>query len=659
MRADQRQAVLLRRLARRPRPSPHAGASTLPNGRRSHAAAAIHGDASNTPPKRATNASRSRRSAASMSIDSSSTAQAIDSAALSEPPSPSSRAARSRPWTTTRREFADGHIVCEGDRIAAVGAGPAPRVPDGASADRRPRQARHARARQLPPPPLPARDARLRAAGDAVRVARRALPGLGAHRRRGRRRRRARRAGRARALGLHDLDRPPLHLPAPRRRPAGGRDRGRARDRPALPPLPRRDGPRPQRGRPAARRRRRGPRRDPRRQRRRDRPLPRSRAGRDGADRARPHVAVLGQRRADGARPRSSPAPAACACTRTSPRPTTRRRSASSASACGRSSTSTASAGSATTSGSRTASTSTAARRSGWARPAPASRTARPPTAGSARASRPSRRCSPPARRSGSASTAPPRTSAASWSTSCARRSCSRASPAGPTALTARQALELATRHGARCLGPRGRARPPQRRRAGRRRAVGPRRARLRRHRRPGRGARVRPDAPRRTRCSSAASSSSADGELRTADPRRRSPPDLRARERPHAGGRMKCSRGVRAPPSRSSRPANHYPSRLPPFGDAPVVKLVTPRFAPARIGEYLLALPAGGGTTRPVAPGFETFLYALEGDGDADRGGRRVPLARAASPTCRRTRRFTLAAGAAAGAAADGQAPL
>ena len=85
--------------------------------------------------------------------------------------------------------------------------------------------------------------------------------------------------------------------------------------------------------------------------------------------------------------------------------------------------------------------------------PAPASRTARPRTGASARGSRRSRRCSPPARRSGSASTAPPRTSAASWSTSCAPRSCSRARRGGPTALTARDALELATRHGARCLG--------------------------------------------------------------------------------------------------------------------------------------------------------------------------------------------------------------
>jgi len=61
-------------------------------------------------------------------------------------------------------------------------------------------------------------------------------------------------------------------------------------------------------------------------------------------------------------------------------------------------------------------------------------------------------------------------------------------------------------------------------------------------------------------------------------------------------------------------RPGNHYASRLPAFGDAPVVKLVTPRLVPARLGEYLVVLPAGGGTVRPVAPGFETFVYALEG---------------------------------------------
>jgi (S)-ureidoglycine aminohydrolase len=76
----------------------------------------------------------------------------------------------------------------------------------------------------------------------------------------------------------------------------------------------------------------------------------------------------------------------------------------------------------------------------------------------------------------------------------------------------------------------------------------------------------------------------------------------------------MKSSRGRRGHSFTLVTPANHYPSRLPEFGDAPVVKLVTPRLAPARIGAYLIELPAGGGTTRPIAPGFETFLYALDG---------------------------------------------
>jgi (S)-ureidoglycine aminohydrolase len=60
--------------------------------------------------------------------------------------------------------------------------------------------------------------------------------------------------------------------------------------------------------------------------------------------------------------------------------------------------------------------------------------------------------------------------------------------------------------------------------------------------------------------------------------------------------------------------PANHYPSRLPEFGDQPVVKLVTPRMAPARIGEYLVSLNPGGGTTRRVGAGYERFFYVLDG---------------------------------------------
>jgi (S)-ureidoglycine aminohydrolase len=89
----------------------------------------------------------------------------------------------------------------------------------------------------------------------------------------------------------------------------------------------------------------------------------------------------------------------------------------------------------------------------------------------------------------------------------------------------------------------------------------------------------------------------------------------------------MQSSRGVRGLSFTLVTPANHYPSRLPSFGDAPVVKLVTPRMAPSRIGEYLVSLPAGGGTPRPVAPGFETFLYALEGEAAILSGGDARPL--------------------------------
>jgi (S)-ureidoglycine aminohydrolase len=89
----------------------------------------------------------------------------------------------------------------------------------------------------------------------------------------------------------------------------------------------------------------------------------------------------------------------------------------------------------------------------------------------------------------------------------------------------------------------------------------------------------------------------------------------------------MQTSRGVRGLSFTLVTPANHYPSRLPSFGDAPVVKLVTPRMAPSRIGEYLISLPADGGTTRPIEPGFETFLYGLEGDAAILTGGDALSL--------------------------------
>jgi (S)-ureidoglycine aminohydrolase len=76
----------------------------------------------------------------------------------------------------------------------------------------------------------------------------------------------------------------------------------------------------------------------------------------------------------------------------------------------------------------------------------------------------------------------------------------------------------------------------------------------------------------------------------------------------------MERSRGVRRGAYTLVTPANHYPSRLPAFGDAPVVKLVTPRFAPSRIAQYLIELAPGTGTVRPMEPAFETFVYLLEG---------------------------------------------
>jgi (S)-ureidoglycine aminohydrolase len=61
-------------------------------------------------------------------------------------------------------------------------------------------------------------------------------------------------------------------------------------------------------------------------------------------------------------------------------------------------------------------------------------------------------------------------------------------------------------------------------------------------------------------------------------------------------------------------RPENRYASRLPNMRDTVVYKLATPRLGRARFGQYLLVLAEGGGTSEPVAPGFEDFLYVLAG---------------------------------------------
>jgi (S)-ureidoglycine aminohydrolase len=108
----------------------------------------------------------------------------------------------------------------------------------------------------------------------------------------------------------------------------------------------------------------------------------------------------------------------------------------------------------------------------------------------------------------------------------------------------------------------------------------------------------------------------------------------------------MTASRGVRRRSYTLLTPDNHYPSRLAAFGDAQVVKLVTPRLAPARIGEYLVSLAAGAGTVRPVEPGFETFLYGLAGAAVATVDGQRLSLAVGAFAFLPATATYELSAG-------------
>jgi (S)-ureidoglycine aminohydrolase len=71
-------------------------------------------------------------------------------------------------------------------------------------------------------------------------------------------------------------------------------------------------------------------------------------------------------------------------------------------------------------------------------------------------------------------------------------------------------------------------------------------------------------------------------------------------------------TRGARGADYTLITPGNHYASRLPNLPGAEVYKLVTPRVAPARIGQYLLVI--GDETAGDIRPGFENFLFGLEG---------------------------------------------
>jgi (S)-ureidoglycine aminohydrolase len=85
--------------------------------------------------------------------------------------------------------------------------------------------------------------------------------------------------------------------------------------------------------------------------------------------------------------------------------------------------------------------------------------------------------------------------------------------------------------------------------------------------------------------------------------------------------------RGWRDPAYTLLTPANRYASRLAGMPDVTVVKLVTPRLTPSRLGQYLLDIAPGGGTAAPIDPGLEHFLFGLAGDAVLTAAGRAHPL--------------------------------
>lgn len=97
--------------------------------------------------------------------------------------------------------------------------------------------------------------------------------------------------------------------------------------------------------------------------------------------------------------------------------------------------------------------------------------------------------------------------------------------------------------------------------------------------------------------------------------------------EEPLTGTYVSRSRGARRHSYFVLTPANHFPGRLPHFESTVVRRLVTPRSGTARFGQYLFDIDPGGGTTRPLAGGFEHFVYVLSGDVTVDVGSQRAPL--------------------------------
>jgi (S)-ureidoglycine aminohydrolase len=76
----------------------------------------------------------------------------------------------------------------------------------------------------------------------------------------------------------------------------------------------------------------------------------------------------------------------------------------------------------------------------------------------------------------------------------------------------------------------------------------------------------------------------------------------------------MTATRGARGLGYTLLTPENHYVSGLPSLPGAQIVKLVTPRMAPARLAQSLVRLPDAP-LRASIQPGFETFLFGLSGD--------------------------------------------
>jgi (S)-ureidoglycine aminohydrolase len=84
--------------------------------------------------------------------------------------------------------------------------------------------------------------------------------------------------------------------------------------------------------------------------------------------------------------------------------------------------------------------------------------------------------------------------------------------------------------------------------------------------------------------------------------------------------------RGRRGPSYTLLTPANRYLSRLPSLPGAAFYKLVTPRLAPARFGQYLM-VAGEAAVSADVPPGLEHFIIGMRGEASVRLGEARIDL--------------------------------